>query len=112
MELLKHWNTWYWSSAIIVGTVILSLLVRFLVFVVLKRIDRHDQTLLDSVIRRTEKASWWIFPLLGFLIALPGVFLPPNILAPVQHSVGLGLIAATAWFVILVSEVARSCCIT
>jgi small-conductance mechanosensitive channel len=106
MELLKHWNTWYWSSIIMVGAIVFSLIVRFMVFVILKRIAGHNQIEFGSVIRYTEKASWWIFPLLGFLIALPGVSLPPKILTPVQHAVGLGLIATTAWLVILVSEVA------
>jgi small-conductance mechanosensitive channel len=106
MELLKRLNSWYWSSVIMVGAIIFSLIVRFVVFVLLKRMGGHNQIVLGSLIRYTEKASWWIFPLLGFLIALPGVSLPPKILAPVQHAFGLGLIATTAWLVISVSEVA------
>jgi small-conductance mechanosensitive channel len=106
MELLKHWNPWLWSTVVAVGTVILALLARFLFFLVLKRIAQRSQTALNLVFRRIEKASWWIFPLLGFLVALPAISLPPNILTPVRHAVGLGLIATTAWLVILVSEVA------
>ena len=105
MESFKHWG-WLWSSFVIVGTTILALVARSIVFALLKRIPRHNQRVLDSIIRHTEKASWWIFPLLGFLFALPEVSLPPHISAILQHAVGLGLIAATAWSVILISEVA------
>jgi small-conductance mechanosensitive channel len=106
MELLKHWNSWLWSSIIIAGSIIAALLARFLVFAVLKRVARHHETVLGPVIRRTEKPSWWIFPLIAILIVLPGVSLPPDILTCVQHAMGLGLIAATAWLVIMISEVA------
>ena len=106
MEEFKDLHPWLWSSILIVGTLILALLARFLIVAGLKRIDRQNQTVLHSIIRRTEAASWWIFPLLGFLIALPGISLPPNISAYLQHAVLLGLIAAHAWLVILISEVA------
>jgi small-conductance mechanosensitive channel len=106
MELLRNWDPWLWSSLLIVGTLILALLARFLIFAGLKRIDWHNQTVLHSIVRRTETASWWIFPLLGLLIALPGISLPPSISSYLQHAVLLGLIAAHAWVVILVSEVA------
>src|SRR5258708_7267796 len=106
MEEFKDLHPWLWSSILIVGTLILALLARFLIVAGLKRIDRQNQTVLHSIIRRTEAASWWIFPLLGFLIALPGISLPPNISEYLQHAVLLGLIAAHAWLVILISEVA------
>jgi small-conductance mechanosensitive channel len=106
MELLRDSHPWLWSSILIVGTLILSLLARFLIVSGLKRIGRHNQTVLQSLLRRTETASWWIFPLLGLLIALPGISLPPNISSYLQHAVVLGLIAAHAWLVILTSEVA------
>ncbi len=106
MELLKHWNSWLWSCIVLAGSVAIALLARFLMFIILKRIAIRSQTELTLVFRRAEKASWWIFPLLGFFIALPAVSLPPNILSPIRHAVGLGLIATIAWLVILVSEVA------
>jgi len=105
MEMFKDLHPWLWSTIIIAGTFILAILVRFVIFAALKRIDRNNQTVLRSIIQRTETASWWIFPLLGLLIALPAVSLPWYILAYVQHAVLLGLIAATAWLVILISEV-------
>ena len=106
MEEFKDLHPWLWSSILIAGTLILALLARFLIVAGLKRIDRQNQTVLHSIIRRTEAASWWIFPLFGLLIALPGISLPPNISAYLQHAVLLGLIAAHAWLVILISEVA------
>lgn len=106
MEMLKQWHPWLWSSIVLAGAVVLALASRFAVFVVLKRIDRHNQGVLHSAIRRGERASWLIFPLLGILIALPGVSLPQDILSAIQHAAGLGLIATTAWLAILVSEVA------
>jgi len=106
MEPLKDVHPSLWSGVIIIGTLILSLLARLLIIAGLKRIDRQNQTVLHSIVRRTETASWWIFPLFGLLIALPAVSLPPSISSYLQHAVLLGLIAVHAWLVILISEVA------
>src|ERR1700731_3019290 len=93
MEPLKDVHPSLWSGVIIIGTLILSLLARLLIIAGLKRIDRQNQTVLHSIVRRTETASWWIFPLFGLLIALPAVSLPPSISSYLQHAVLLGLIA-------------------
>jgi small-conductance mechanosensitive channel len=106
MDLLKHLDSWLWSIIILAGSVILALLARYLIFLVLKRIAKRHETVLGIIVRRTERASWWIFPLIGILIAFSAISVPKNISSTVQHAVGLALIATTAWFVIMVSEVA------
>jgi small-conductance mechanosensitive channel len=101
--ILQHWNTLLWSAAVVGGSIVLALLARYLVFFLLKRLIPVTRG--KSIIGHIEKASWWLFPFLGLLIALPASSVPPRVLAPVQHAIGLGLIAAVAWLVILASEI-------
>src|SRR6185312_8041962 len=47
----------------------------------------------------------WIFPLLALLLVLPTVPLPPVFRSGLQHVIGLGVIAALAWGVILSADI-------
>lgn len=104
--LLTHWSTLLWSAAVIAGALILALLARWIIFLLLKRVIPATRTGIGaSIVAHIEKASWWLFPLLGLLLALPAADLPDRILTPTQHAVGLAVIATVAWLVILVSEI-------
>jgi hypothetical protein len=70
--LLTHWNVLVFSCAVLVGTIVLSLITRFLIFLLLKRVIAATRAGIgSSIVRHIEKASWWIFPLLGLLIVSP-----------------------------------------
>lgn len=101
-----QWENWLWTAGIVAGAIILAFVARFALFAIISRLARHDRTLLkDSLIRRTEKHSHWIFPLLAVVTVLPAAPLPEKIMSPMQHIVGLVLIGSVAWLVILLSDV-------
>lgn len=102
-----HWMQLLWSVAIIAGAILAGMLVRWLIFWLLGRITRRRGGLmLGSLVRHSRGPAHWIFPLLGVLIVAPAVPLPHIARMALQHIVGLGLIAATAWLIILLIEVA------
>lgn len=102
-----HWIQLLWSAGIIAGAIIVGMLVRWLLFWVLGRITRsHGGLLLGSLVRHSRGPAHWIFPLLAILVVSPAVPLPRIAQVALQHIVGLGLIAATAWLIILLIEVA------
>jgi small-conductance mechanosensitive channel len=105
-SILTHWQAVAWSTGILVVAVIGSLIVRSIVFLFPARIAaRHKSVIANSLVHHGKRLSRWFFPLLAVLIALPGTSLPPRVLDPLEHAIGIGLIAIAAWLVILVSEV-------
>lgn len=105
--VLANWQSWVWSAGILGGSVMLALVVRALLFALLNRLGRETPSLLkDSVIHHSQRLARWIFPLLAIVIALPYAPLPTGLMQPMQHFVGLALIASVAWLIVLVSEVA------
>jgi len=101
-----NWEPWAWSTAILAGSIMLALVIRFILFAVLRRIARHESSVLrDSIIRHSERLSRWILPLFAVVVALPAAPLPERVMVPLQHFVGLALIAALAWLVVVVCDV-------
>ena len=104
---LQHqWRDLLWAAGILAITIAVSLVVRFVVLWVLRRLAHRKATLLgQSLVRHSERPTRWIFPLLGVLSVLPGLLLPPNLMSALEHITGLGLIAATAWLAILLVDI-------
>ncbi|MGH9502682.1 MAG: mechanosensitive ion channel family protein [Terriglobales bacterium] len=103
---LAYWKPWLWAIGGLAGAVLFSLLVHYLVFLMIKRLAGKTQTVIDdSLIRHGEKPTRWIFPLLAILLAVPLLPIRPQILGPLQHALGLGLIASVAWVIILLLDV-------
>jgi small-conductance mechanosensitive channel len=104
--VLQHWRAVAWSAGVLVVSVVCALVVRWVVFFFLKRIAaRHKSVIATSLIHHGGRLSRWFFPLLALLVAFPGTSLPEQIMKPIQHAIGIALIAVLAWLVILVSEV-------
>jgi len=104
--MLQHWRTWLWITGGLVAAVLLSLLVHFLVFLILKRLARRTTNRIDdSLIRHGERPTRWIFPLIGVLVTLPLLPVRSQIVAPIQHVLGLGVIASIAWVVVLLADI-------
>jgi hypothetical protein len=103
---LRNWHDLVLSAILLGAAIAISLVAHFLVFWVLQRFARRGGAVLDqSLIRHGERPSRWIFPLLAALAVLPGLPLPPTLMAALEHVTGLGLIAAIAWLVILSIDV-------
>lgn len=106
IHVLENWRPWLWALGAMAGAVVLSLLVHYLLFLLAKRFARKTSTVIDdSLIRHGEGPTRWIFPLLAVLLTVPLLPIRPQVLGPLQHILGLGLIASLAWVIILLAEV-------
>jgi small-conductance mechanosensitive channel len=104
--IAQNWQNLLWAAVVLAVAIVVALCVHFVVFWVLRRLARRKGALLDqSLARRGQRPSRWIFPLLAVLIVLPGLSLPAKLMSALEHVTGVGLIAAIAWLIILSSEV-------
>ncbi len=103
---VQNWHNLLWAAIILAVAVVISLLVHYVVFWLLKRLARRKGAYLDqSLARHAQGPTRWIFPLLAILIVLPGLTLPPKLMSALEHITGIGLIAAIAWLFILASVI-------
>ncbi len=103
---LERWRPWLWAAGGLAGAVLLSLLVHYLLFLLIKRLARKTSTVVDdSLLRHGQRPTRWIFPLIAILLAVPLLPIRPEILSPLQHVLGLGVIGSIAWTVILLADV-------
>ncbi|MGH9566612.1 MAG: mechanosensitive ion channel family protein, partial [Candidatus Angelobacter sp.] len=104
--VLQNWKTWVWAAAGLAGAILLALIVHYLFFLLIKRFARRTSSVIDdSLVRHSEQPTRWIFPLIAILLAVPLLPVRQTILAPLQHALGLGVIASVAWVVILLVDV-------
>jgi small-conductance mechanosensitive channel len=104
--ILRDWHAWMWSVYVLASAIVIALAVHAVLFFVLRRLARRKgDVFVNSLVRHGQRPSRWILPLLGLLTALPAARLSESVLDPVERAVGLGLIAATAWLVILISQI-------
>jgi small-conductance mechanosensitive channel len=102
----RNWQSMMWSAIFLGSAIILSLIVRAIVFWALRRVTRrHGKLIGHSLVIHGQKPTYWIFPLLASLIVLPGLPLHPTAKSILEHIAGMGLIAACAWLIILFVEV-------
>ena len=102
----QHWHGLLWSGIFIGAAIVAALIVRAIVFWALRRFTRRRGKVVGhSLLQHGQGPTRWIFPLLACLIVLPGVPLPHTPMVVLEHAVGIGLIAACAWLVILLVEV-------
>lgn len=95
------------AAAFIAGAIIVALIVHAVLFWMLRRMARRKTAYFgQSITRHAEKPTRWIFPLIAVLAILSWLPLTSRVMGTLEHIVGLGLIAATAWLAILVIEVA------
>jgi hypothetical protein len=104
-SIVANWPAVTWSASILIGSVLLSLILRSIILLLLKRIASRHQTVTVASLRHGERLSRWIFPLLALLAAVPASSLPDRVNQPLEPALGIGLIVAVAWLVILASDV-------
>jgi small-conductance mechanosensitive channel len=103
----QDWHNLIWATIILVAAVVIALVGHFIVIRLLKRFARRRGVVLGrSLVKRGEVPTRWIFPLFGVLAVLPSLSLPPNLMSALEHLSGLALIAAIAWLVMLLVDVA------
>jgi len=104
--VMIDWRRDLWTAGILAGAIAIALIVHFILFFILKRLaSRKGDVVVKSLVRHSQGPSLWILPLLALLVALPTVPLPQRLSTILEHIVGLGLIAAIAWLVILFSQI-------
>ena len=100
------WRRDLWAAGILAVAIAIALIIHFILFFILKRLaNRKGDVVITSLVRHSQGPSLWILPLLALLVALPTVPLPQRLSTILEHIVGLGLIAAIAWLVILFSQI-------
>ena len=103
---VQNWRPLMWSVITSVAAILISLIVRFIVFWALRRMTHRRATVMgQSLVRHSERPSRWIFPLFAVLVVSPGLPLPPIAMSALEHITGLGLIGAIAWLAILLIEI-------
>lgn len=104
--IMQNWHTLLWAAIVIGAAIVIALAIHWIVFWLLKRLARRSGAYLDqSLARHAQRPTRWIFPLVAVLIVLPGLTLPAKLMSALEHITGIGLIAATAWLVILASDI-------
>jgi small-conductance mechanosensitive channel len=107
MELFfNNWHAWMWSFVTITAAILVAVIIHTVLFYILNRLARRTgHIFLKSMVRHAQKPSRWILPLLTLMAALPAARLSESVLTPIERAIGLGLIAATAWLVIMTSQI-------
>jgi small-conductance mechanosensitive channel len=93
-------------SGITLGVAIaLALTAHFILFAMLGKLARRRGKVQEyAFVRRGKKPARFIFPLAALSMALPFTQLPSEVKNTVQHILGLCVIAAIGWAVIIVVE--------
>jgi small-conductance mechanosensitive channel len=105
-QLWQKWQAWLWPAIILAASVVVALIVHTVVFAVAKRVTkRAGGPIGNSLVRHAEAPTRWIFPLLAIMLALPALPVRDELVQVVRHVVGLGVIAAIAWVIILLADV-------
>jgi len=109
-DFLGFWGdtrSWIIAGSIAAGAVILSLIAHRIVFFLLGRFAKKRNSRFGlSFKQRAWKPALFIFPLAALMMALPAAPFPPNFRLVLQRVLGLGVIAAIGWAIILVVELA------
>ena len=107
MELfLKNWHAWMWSVSTLAAAILVALAIHTALFFILNRLaQRKGDVFVNSMVRHAQKPSRWILPLLTLMATLPAAHFSENAQTQIERAFGLGLIAATAWLVILTSQI-------
>jgi small-conductance mechanosensitive channel len=105
----RLWQTrqaWLWPAIVLAGSIVLALIVHSVLFAIAKRlVKRTGGPIENSLVRRAERPTRWIFPLLGIILALPALPVRDELVQIARHVVGVGVIASIGWVIIFLGEV-------
>ncbi len=101
LGILGSGETWLWAGGGLVAAVLLALGAHALLFSAARRMAGRIGGVTEiSLVRQSQQPVKLILPLLAVLMVLPALPLTPGALGRVQHTIGLGLIASTAWLAV------------
>src|SRR3984893_10298264 len=100
------WHIWIWPVTILAAAVLTGLAAHTALFFILKRLTRQKgNVFVNSLMGHGRMSSRWILPFLTLMALLPAARLSEDVLTPIERAIGLGLIAATAWLLLLNIEI-------
>jgi hypothetical protein len=98
-------RSWLIGGSVAGGAILLSLIAHRIVFSLADRFSKKKQARLgQSFVERAWKPALFVFPLMALVMALPAAPFPVNVRVILQRVLGLGVIAAIGWTVILLVE--------
>jgi small-conductance mechanosensitive channel len=105
-EMLQQWGTIIWSSALVVGSIILGLVIHYLMFSVIERVARQSHTIIDdSFVKNCRRPLRLLIPFLVVGFILPLFTIAPMILVILRHTIIIGLIVSVAWLLVRMTYV-------
>jgi len=106
MKFWVDWHAWLWPLCALAGSVILALAAHRVIFALAKRAGRlTGNVIYNSLVRRAEGPTQWIFPLVGIILAMPALPVRWELVVALRQLVVLGVIASIAWVLIVLTEV-------
>ena len=106
LNFFEQWSSWALPAAILAGSIILALLAHHVIFLFARRFgERTGGVIANSLVRHAAGPTRWILPLLAIILALPALPVRSDLVLILRQIVGLGVIAAVGWVVILLTEV-------
>lgn len=106
IQFTASWEGWLFDGVLIIGAIVIALVVHYALFALLERYALHPKRVVEaSLVRHGRGPSKLVFPLIGLLLAVPKLTAAPSVTNPIEHVIGLALIASIAWLVILAAEV-------
>ena len=94
-----------WVEVIV--AVLLALGIHRLVFGIARRMAARSHSVFNqSLVRHAFRPTAWIMPFAVLVLLLPEIALPPTLIGPLRHGLGLVLIALSAWLLVALIGVA------
>ncbi|MGY3090301.1 small-conductance mechanosensitive channel [Hymenobacter sp. UYAg731] len=105
-HLLSHFPDIFTGLAVLLGGLAAGLVVRFVIFGLLRAYDRReDSALARSIVQHLRTASAWFLPVLAVSLLLPLVPLPPRPFEVLRRFIEFTLILTFAWGLIRTLDV-------
>ncbi|HWB84715.1 MAG TPA: mechanosensitive ion channel family protein [Bryobacteraceae bacterium] len=100
--IMGNWESLLISVAALAGAIIVASLVHCALFWLLqRRASQSGHVLASSLVRHGRSPSKWVLYLIALLLTVPMVPLPETVKNPIEHLIGLGIVATIAWAFIL-----------
>lgn len=105
-HLPSNWNKLLYGAIVVVVSIAAALVAHHILFSLLTRFARKPGRIVDaSLVKHGRGPAQWILPLLVLLFTVPLIHFSHDTRNIVEHVIGVSLIAAVAWIVIVMSEV-------
>lgn len=99
-------HNWIWPAALLLSSILLSLLVHRILFAIGRRLAHRTGSVINqSLVRHADIPTRFVFPLFAIMLALPALPVREDWVLTLRRIAGLGVIAAIAWAIVLFSEI-------